>query len=97
MVLQLKDCVDALKVLYPQYQFLFLFDHSCGHNRQKEDGLNVERMTKSFGGAQTRLRSTIINQTQGYLGPYLPKLKPGDTQSMIFKADDIGRFWMTQL
>ena len=28
MVLQLKDCVDVLKVLYPQYQFLFLFDHS---------------------------------------------------------------------
>ena len=56
MVLQLKDCVDVLKVLYPQFDFLFLFDHSCGHDRQKEDGLNVERMTKSYGGAQKRLR-----------------------------------------
>ena len=52
MVLQLKDCIDVLKVLYPQFDFLFLFDHYCGHNRQKEDGLNVERMTKSYGGAQ---------------------------------------------
>jgi hypothetical protein len=42
MVLQLEDCIDVLKVLYPQFDFLFLFDHSCGHDRQKEDGLNVE-------------------------------------------------------
>jgi len=50
--LQLEDCGDVLKVLYPQFDFLFLFDHSCRHNCQKEDGLNVERMTKSYGGAQ---------------------------------------------
>ena len=52
MVLQLEDCVDVLKLLYPQFDFLFLFDHSCRHNRQKEDGLNVEQMTKFYGGAQ---------------------------------------------
>ncbi|KAI2502685.1 hypothetical protein MHU86_11742 [Fragilaria crotonensis] len=96
MVLQLEDCVNVLKVLYPQYEFLFLFDHSCGHDRQKEDGLNVARMTKLYGGAQKRLRNTVIKQTQGYLGPYSPKLEPGNTQSMVFKADDIGPFWMTQ-
>ena len=34
MVLQLEDCVDVLNVKYPQeYDFLFLFDHSCcGHD-----------------------------------------------------------------
>ena len=83
-------------MLDPQYQFLFLVNHSCGHDRQNEDGLNVERMTKSYGGAQTRLRSTVIKQTQGYLGPYSPKLEPWDTQPMVFKADDIGPSWMTQ-
>ena len=34
MVLQLEDCVDCLKVLFPQFQYLFLFDHSCGHDRR---------------------------------------------------------------
>ena len=96
MVLQLEDFVDVIKVLYSQYQFLFLFDHSCGHDRQKEDGLNVERMTKLFGGAQKRLRSTVIKQAQGYLGPYAPTLEPGNTQTMVFNAEDVGPFWMNQ-
>jgi len=45
-----EDCDDVLKVVYPQYEFLFLFDHSCGHNRRKEDGLSVEKMTKGRAG-----------------------------------------------
>jgi hypothetical protein len=40
MVLQLEDFVDCLKVLLPEYDSLFLFDHSCGHDRQREDRLN---------------------------------------------------------
>jgi hypothetical protein len=32
MVLQLEDSLDVVKTLYPQYDFLFLFDHSCGHD-----------------------------------------------------------------
>ena len=53
-------------------------------------------MTKSYGGAQKWLRNTIIKQTHGYLGPHLPKLEPGQTQSMLFRIDDTGPFWMTQ-
>jgi hypothetical protein len=30
MVLQLEHCSDVVKTLYPQNDFLFLFDHSCG-------------------------------------------------------------------
>ena len=96
MVLELEDCVDVLNVKYPQYDFLFLFDHSCGHDRQREDGLNVEKMSKSFGGrAQRKMRETKIKQSQGYLGPHSPKLQVGDTQSMVFSATDSGPFWMT--
>jgi len=47
MVLQLEDCVDVLKYLYPQYDFLLLFDHSCSHDKQREDGLNVENTTSA--------------------------------------------------
>ncbi len=95
MLLQLEYCVDGLKVLNPYWKFLLIFDHSCVHDQQKENGLNVERMTKLYGGARKRRRSTVIKQTQGYLGPYLPKLELGDIQSMVYKADNIGRFWMT--
>jgi len=46
MVLQLEDCIDIVKCLYPKYDFLSLFGHSWGHNKQREDGLNVENMSK---------------------------------------------------
>ena len=96
MVLQLEDCVDVLNVKYPQYDFLFLFDHSCGHDRHREDGLNVEKMSKSYGGrAQRKMCETMIKQSQGYLGPHSPKLQVGDVQSMVFSAPDSGPFWMT--
>ncbi len=62
MVLQLEDCVDCLTVLFPDYEFLFLLDHSCGHDRQREDGLNVENMNKSYGGNKPKMRDTKIEQ-----------------------------------
>jgi hypothetical protein len=96
MVLQLEDCVDVLKHLYPQYDFLFLFDHSSGHDKQRDDGLNAKKMTKSFGGNQRKMRDTTIKKEQGYLGPYPSKLKPGDVQSMVFNEADDGPFWMTR-
>jgi hypothetical protein len=45
MVLQMEDCLDVMRVLYPEYKVLLLFDHSCGHEWQREDGLNVENKT----------------------------------------------------
>ena len=95
MVLQLEDCIDCLKVLYPQFDFLFLFDHSCRYNRQKEDGLNVENMNKEFGGAQQKLCNSTIQEQQGYLGLHSPILKPSDVQSMVFKSSDVRPFWMS--
>jgi hypothetical protein len=71
MVLQLEDCTDCLAVLYPEYDFLFLLDHSCGHDRQRKDGLNSEQMNKAFGGNQPKMRETKIKEAKGYLGPYL--------------------------
>jgi hypothetical protein len=76
MMLELEDCVDILNVKYPQYNFLFLFDHSCGHDRQREDWLNVKKMSKSFGGqAQRSMCETTIKQSQGNLGPHSRKLQ----------------------
>jgi len=42
MALWLGDFVDALWHLQPQYDYLFLIDHSRGHDKQREVGLNVK-------------------------------------------------------
>jgi hypothetical protein len=80
MVLQLEDCVDCLKVLLPEFNFLFLFDPPCGHDRQSEGGLNMERMLKSYGDKQAILCNTLIKQEKGYLGTHLWTLQPGNIQ-----------------
>jgi hypothetical protein len=85
MVLQLEDCVNCLKVLFPEYDYFFLFNHSCGHDVQREDGLNVERMLKSYGGKQAILHDTLIKQEKGYLGTHLWTLKPEVTRRRHFK------------
>ena len=35
MVLQLEDCIDCLKVLFPDYNQQFLLDHSSGHAKKR--------------------------------------------------------------
>jgi len=70
MVLHFEDVVDCLITLYPQYDYLFLFDHSCGHDKQREDGLNVQKMSKLYGGKQPIMRNTVLTKEEGFLGPY---------------------------
>ncbi len=74
---------------------MFLVDHSCGHDRQREDGLDVEHMNKS--GSQAKMRNTTIVERKGYLGTYLHSemLKLGEIQTMVFHQHDSGPFWMT--
>jgi hypothetical protein len=55
MVLQLDDCDDVVKVFWSQYDCLFLLGHSCGHVKQRIDGLNAENMLKDYGGKQSKL------------------------------------------
>jgi len=96
MVLQLEDCVDVLKNVYPEFDFLFLFDHSCGHDKQRPDGLNAENMAKYYGGKQSFIRPSIITQEKGYLGLYQRTLNAGDTQYFVFQPDDSGPFWLSE-
>jgi len=94
MSLQFEDCVDCIQALFPQFDSVWLFDHSCGHDRGREDGLNVSNMSVNWGGKQRKIRSTKITQEQGFLGPHSPKLQVGDTQSMIFENEDEGPYYM---
>jgi hypothetical protein len=72
MVLQMEDCIDVMHALYPDYDVLFLFDHSCGHDRQRKDGLNLENMSKNYGWKQSLLRPTHKGGSRipWYLPPY---------------------------
>ena len=95
MVLQFEDVVDCLKVMHPLYRFVFLFDHSSGHAKQRPDGLNASRMNKSFGGKCPAMHPTVIEREAGFLGPYTCTLEPGQTQRLMFTETDVGPFWMT--
>ena len=84
-------CYKILNVLILNFEFLFLFNLSCGHDRQQEDGL------KSYGGKQHALQLLLIKQEHGYLGNYECTLQPGDTQTIVFlHSTDSRLFWMTE-
>ena len=95
MVLQFEDAVDVLKIMHPEFEYVFLFDHSSGHAKQRPDGLNQHRMNRAFGGKTPPMRNTLIIEEEGFLGQFPRILEPGDTQSLVFSEADTGPFWMS--
>jgi hypothetical protein len=95
MSLQFEDVFDCLKVLYPEFDLVFMFDHIQGNARQREHSLNAQQTSKSCGGAHSRMRDTVIMANEGYLGPHLPLLGISDTQSLEFKVDNIGPWYLS--
>ncbi|KAI2492116.1 hypothetical protein MHU86_22452 [Fragilaria crotonensis] len=95
MAIQFEDCVDCLKVIYPQFDFAFLFDHSQGHAKKLANGLDAYSMNRGYGGAQPKMRESIIKAEDAYLGMHARTLDVGSTQSFVFKPGDVGPFWMT--
>ena len=95
MSLQFEDVVDCLQVLYPEFDVVFLFDHSQGHARKRPGALNAFQMSKTYGGAQAVMRDSTIMSREGYLGVHLPRLNVGDTQSFTFKTNDCGPFYLS--
>ena len=94
--LQFEDCVDCLVlVLYPEFDFIFLFDHSQGHARKREGALNAMHMSRSFGGAQLTMRDTVIMSDNGFLGKHSPCLQVGDIQSLVFTPEDTGPWYLS--
>ena len=83
MVLQLEDCLDVLYSIHKnKYSYLFLFDHSCGHDRMPKDAINVNNMNVAYGGKKEIFHDTNITQAEGFLGPFIydegDQLKVGD-------------------
>ncbi len=92
MAVQLEDVVDCLKILRPDYDFVFLFDHSQGHARRKDCALDASSMSRTFGGVQPKMRSSKI--VDRCLGPFNCTLSIGDVQTMVFEDGDNGPWWM---
>ena len=93
MSVQFEDVVDCLQILYPEFEFVSLFDHSQGHARKRNGALSALNMSKGYGGAQAKMRETMIVQEEGYLGPHSPILKVGDTESLVFLPTDSTGPW----
>ena len=92
----LEDVVNCLMVLYPEFEFVFLFDHSQGHARKRHGALNAQQMSQNYGGTQPIMRDTTIMNTIGYLGSHLPcLLDVGQVQSLVYKAEDIGPWYLS--
>ena len=71
MILQACDVIDCLKVIAPEYEFKFLFDHSSGHPKKRDNGLDVRNMNVDWGGSSgMHMRPTKIQERKGYIGPY---------------------------
>ena len=97
MIIQFEDVVDVLHALFhDQFDFIFYFDHSSGHDRLRPNGLNANTMNKLLGGAQAIMRESEIKD-ESYLGNFFhpAKLSVGDIQSMQFKPTDAGPFYLT--
>ena len=95
MSLQFEDVVDCLQVLYPEFEFVFMFDHSQEHARKRSGALSAQHMSKTYGGAQAMMRDTAILTEDGFLGVHLPFLRVGDIQSMLFKPTDTGPWYLS--
>ena len=78
LVCQLKDCQDVMKTFYPEFDVKYNVDHSCRHDRQRLDSLNVHRMNVEYGGNQNKCHDLIM--IKDTLGPHSPLLAIADTQ-----------------
>jgi hypothetical protein len=94
LIVQMEDCVDVLRGVldFKKYEIRFMVDHSCGHDRQRDDGLNVIHMNKDYGGKQRMMHHTKI--TEDILGPHHPLLQSNEVQYMSYRTSDEGPFDM---
>ena len=81
---QFKDCIDVFNVLFPNFDFIFLFDHSNGHNNMQPNSLNANKISICFDGKQPHMRDAVIDSPR-LLGPFHTsdhELQLGSSQKM---------------
>jgi hypothetical protein len=62
MVLQLEDCTNVFKVLFPEIDIIYKLDHSSRHDNEKADGLTTtpSMLGWEHGGKQRSMRSSEL-------------------------------------
>lgn len=101
MAIQFENVIDCCVALYGEtYDFLFLFDHSCGHDRKPTGALDAKVLNVGYGGSQPTLNPSLIVQAAGYLGNHLGDdpghLRPGAVQAFQYSDTDIGPHYLTE-
>ncbi len=66
MCLLVEDFIDTIQALHPEYGSMWIFDHSCGHHRGREDSLPVGIHSPK---PQVRQMQKMVFQ-EGDAGPY---------------------------
>ena len=87
MVVQIKDAIDFLKHLYPQFDFEFELDQSSGHNKEQPNGLSTSGTTLNSGrgGAQREMRSSVLEKGNVGTLEHNRQIKIGEEQKMVFQ------------
>ena len=88
--LQLDDVVDFLVIIFPTFDYMFLFDQRSGHTKLREDGLVTRHMNVSYGSVASYMHDTTIKEP----GPYPTNFSIDSVQQMSFTDDDAGLFWL---
>ena len=96
MALQFENVVDCCVALYGDvYDFMYLFDHSCGHDRKPAGALDAKALNVGYGGSQAIMEPSLINGFNGYLGQHPRLVDPGDTQHFSFQEEDEGPYYLS--
>jgi hypothetical protein len=91
MVLQLEDCTDVFKVLYPIFDIVFELDHSSGHDKEKADGLTTtpSMLNWEHGGKQRSMRDSELGVKNTGTVRHGRCINLGEVQHMNFRMDDL--------
>ena len=74
---------------------MYLFDHSCGHDRKPVGALDAKALNVGYGGSQAIMDPSLINGFNGYLGQNPRLVDPGDTQHFSFQEEDEGPYYLS--
>ena len=72
-----------------KFEYLFLTDHSCGHDRKREDGLDTSGLRKTHTAAAPKMRDVEITNDVGVLSndfTHTVKLNVGDVQNIWYSV-----------
>lgn len=83
--------MGCLVILYPDFDFTFLFDHDLGHTNIRVDGLYVADVNISYGGSVYSMHITMVAE----VGSFKRFFAVGYMQHMVFKDSYEGPFWLS--